>query len=527
MAGVDLGRVAYVPNGAYDPATKYNRLDVVSYQGGSFVSLIDNNTGNTPVAGVNWALVAAKGDKGDQGDKGVTGAQGVKGDTGAIGPQGPKGDTGPIGPQGVIGDTGAVGPQGPKGDTGAKGDKGDKGDTGATGATGPQGLKGDKGDQGIQGIQGVKGDKGDPGQNGVISLDAPSDGKTYGRKDKLWAEIVANGSFIIPVGVMDLTSASTSQEISDALGGLDGFNAMVQAIQDGKICLMGMSMDGNAMFFTANTQVFVDSYDTRVSLHISFGNEYVLIVLIYKDGVFTVSQNQSSLSESYILDTGLLYLTSESTSADISSLVGGLDGFNAIKKAIDRNAYFSMQWADPYDNGHYLINPTVYKTGSSIGIFATTAGLYYLLQISYNTATSSFSCLMFQSFLVTSSGGAVGLLGGGNGNRALMDNGQYKNVICPGNVSVATTLTGLSIDNYSIKVTLSAASALSFASTPYEGWECMIDIKNTSSTDITQALPNATGWQCDDTSMTIAAGKIASISVRYVHGVYVVLTRGN
>lgn len=94
-------------------------------------------------------------------------------------------------------------------------------------------------------------------------------------------------------------------------------------------------------------------------------------------------------------------------------------------------------------------------------------------------------------------------------------------------VTVATTLTGLSIANYSIKVTLSAASALSFASTPYEGWECMIDIKNTGSSDITQALPNATGWQCDETSITIAVGKIASISVRYVHGTYVVLTRGN
>lgn len=94
-------------------------------------------------------------------------------------------------------------------------------------------------------------------------------------------------------------------------------------------------------------------------------------------------------------------------------------------------------------------------------------------------------------------------------------------------VTTVTTLTGLPIDNYSIKVTLSAASALSFASTPYEGWECMIDIKNTKSSAITQALPNATGWQCDETSMTIESGKIASISVRYVHGTYVVLAKGN
>ena len=94
-------------------------------------------------------------------------------------------------------------------------------------------------------------------------------------------------------------------------------------------------------------------------------------------------------------------------------------------------------------------------------------------------------------------------------------------------ITVATTLTNLPVENYSIKVTLSAASALSFASTPAEGWECMIDIKNTGSSDITQALPNATGWQCDEESVTIAAGKIASISVRYIHGTYVVLSKGN
>lgn len=95
------------------------------------------------------------------------------------------------------------------------------------------------------------------------------------------------------------------------------------------------------------------------------------------------------------------------------------------------------------------------------------------------------------------------------------------------NITTATTLTSLSIANYSIKVTLSAASALSFASTPPEGWECMIDIKNTGSSTITQPLPNASGWQCEDTSIAIAAGKIASISVRRVHSIYVVIAKGN
>ena len=115
----------------------------------------------------------------------------------------------------------------------------------------------------------------------------------------------------------------------------------------------------------------------------------------------------------------------------------------------------------------------------------------------------------------------------------LMSSADKRNLdaaVVPKNITTATTLTNLSIANYSIKVTLSSASALSFASTPAEGWECMIDIKNVEgggSGPITQPLPNASGWQCDETSLTIAQGKIASISVRYIHGTYVVIAKGN
>lgn len=260
---IDLGKIAYTLKGAYNAATTYEKLDTVTYAGSSWVSLLNNNKGNTPVEGANWTLLASKGDQGVQGVKGDTGAQGPKGDTGATGAQGPKGETGA---------TGLQGPQGPKGDTGDTGPQGVKGDTGATGPQGP------------------KGDKGDPGTNATT------------------------------------TAVAT------------------------------------------------------------------------------------------IFDNGLMSYT---------------------------------------------------------------------------------------------------------------DKRNLNAAVVPENVTNATTLTGLSINNYSIKVTLSSASALSFSTTPNEGWECMIDIKNSSSSNITQPLPNASGWQCDNTSITIAAGKIASISVRYIHGTYVVIAKGN
>ena len=107
---INAGRVAMVPKGEWASATAYTRLDVVLYNGSSWVAIADS-TGQTPdIGSTYWQLLSLKGEQGEKGDKGDTGA------------------------------------------TGAKGDKGDTGATGATGATGPQGPKGDKGEQGEQGV---------------------------------------------------------------------------------------------------------------------------------------------------------------------------------------------------------------------------------------------------------------------------------------------------------------------------------------------------------------------------------------
>lgn len=141
MAGVDLGRVAYVPKGVYDAGVTYNRLDVVSYQGSSYVSLINNNIGNTPAEGVNWSLVAQKGNTGDQGESII----------------GPTGETGEPGFSPTIvenaDNTNDI----------YRLDITDK-----DGTTTTPNLK---------------------GQDGAISEDAPADGKTYGRKNEGWAEV--------------------------------------------------------------------------------------------------------------------------------------------------------------------------------------------------------------------------------------------------------------------------------------------------------------------------------------------------
>jgi hypothetical protein len=118
--------------GAWDGATTYKQYDMIFYNGSSYISKQDANTGNTP-GGANpdpfWSMVAQKGDIGAQGPAGPAGAQGPAGPAGAQGPAGPAGAQGPVGP------AGAQGLQGPAGPIGATGNQGMSGAQFATVAT--------------------------------------------------------------------------------------------------------------------------------------------------------------------------------------------------------------------------------------------------------------------------------------------------------------------------------------------------------------------------------------------------------
>ncbi|MCW5567367.1 MAG: hypothetical protein KIS84_03955, partial [Dokdonella sp.] len=94
--------------------------------------------------------------------------------------QGEPGAPGPQGPAGADGAQGPVGAQGPQGPAGAQGPAGPQGETGAPGPQGPAGADGAQGPVGPQGPQGPA---------GTSFADAPSDGRTYARRDAAWIEI--------------------------------------------------------------------------------------------------------------------------------------------------------------------------------------------------------------------------------------------------------------------------------------------------------------------------------------------------
>lgn len=69
----NLGRVSIRPRGAYNESTIYGFLDLIEYEGSSFLVLKEGISGITPTVGVNYMLIAAHGVEGTPGAPGNDG----------------------------------------------------------------------------------------------------------------------------------------------------------------------------------------------------------------------------------------------------------------------------------------------------------------------------------------------------------------------------------------------------------------------------------------------------------------------
>ena len=99
----NLGRVGLVPRGEYDGAASYRRLDVVTFEGSTYVALCDVQ-GIAPEAVPNGSAASAAVATEDGGMASAPGAvvwqllaqKGDTGDVGPTGPQGPQGEPGTV-----------------------------------------------------------------------------------------------------------------------------------------------------------------------------------------------------------------------------------------------------------------------------------------------------------------------------------------------------------------------------------------------------------------------------------------------
>lgn len=223
---------------------------------------------------------------------------------------------------------------------------------------------------------------------------------------KLEAGISNDGSsdvYYLPDDVQKLKSTATSEEILAALGGTEKISELAAAAKNKKnIIVQG---DG-ILYSNTNAHCF---FIGTLSVNLSFirigtsKNEYVKITFTAKASKISVI----SIS-GYKLSNKIHTLKSSSTSDEISSAIGGLDGILALKKAIeDGNTIYadadnSIIESDEL-SGRMQLSVIISKTNTSyeIAISGVQSEYFYAffgnayLRIAYNIGSNTFSCSKF------------------------------------------------------------------------------------------------------------------------------------
>lgn len=94
-------------------------------------------------------------------------------------------------------------------------------------------------------------------------------------------------------------------------------------------------------------------------------------------------------------------------------------------------------------------------------------------------------------------------------------------------VGTTSSLASLPVDKTIMVVTISyAQGTFTYASTPINGFNQIIVLKNSTATPITQAIPNSGNWKSiDGVSAVVPAFGSIELNVLYVDGLYRVATK--
>lgn len=220
---------------------------------------------------------------------------------------------------------------------------------------------------------------------------------------------ISNGAqsniYYIAHDVMELSSTATKEEILAALGGSDKKAELANAISEGK----SIFIKGNKFYS-----------DVPVSCYVIGGGLLIDLLFLRNDsGIgceivrITISVNcfvQVINVDGYLLNSKINTLTSESSSSDISSALGGFSGVEILKKAVeDGNAVYttadkSVIGTDNIssrlplsvivynDEKYYNIMISGVQADGILSIFNTG-----ILCISYEISSNTFSCKKYHT----------------------------------------------------------------------------------------------------------------------------------
>ena len=301
MGKTNLGRVAFAPRGTYSNETAYKRLDVVEYEGSSYLFLKDS-TGIAPTGDGEVTMLLAKRGKDftydDFTPEQLAGLKGEKGDKGDLG----KGFT-------ILGYYGTL-------------------DLLKEAITTPE-----------------------PGDAYGIGVAAPYDIYVFDGVTNDWVNngMLSGGGgegggnvVFIPAAVLSLTNASTSEEILNIFGGKEAFIDVVTKVKDGIPAVCHIKEGGIDVYESLKSTATMVDNDSYALNFIGIGNDSFSITTSLTEGIATLENADYPL----ILANKTSMLTKEMLVSDPS--VGGTDkpaSAEAVKAVNDK-----IGWAPDPDS---------------------------------------------------------------------------------------------------------------------------------------------------------------------------------
>ena len=508
-----LGKTGFSLKGDWKPGS-YDRLNLVSYLGSSFVSLENDNTALLTDA-TKWMVIASKGDKGDQGytvqlkiGTIQSGDQPSVSFTDAgIDDQGnpikavnfvlKKGDTGYT-PIIEIGTVTTVDPT-------AK----------ATIELVNNGLSDDGIQKYLLNASIPRGETGLPG-TGAGNVYATGDNLEVGKKYLFVPASSGSteGTFVeyIPPTIPEHPSfPARSSGLYKITVNDQGHVTAVAAVTKADITALGIpAQDTNTVYshpsfparssglykITVNDQGHVTTVEAVTKADITaLGIPAQDTNTVYSHPAFTA--RTAGLYKITVNDQGHVTAVAAVTKADITAL--GIP-------AQDTNTVYSHPAFTARSAGLYKI--TVNNQGHITDVATVTKADITALGIPAQDTNTTYAPATESA----------------NGLMTAADKQRLNKAVVPSDTVVVSSLSGLPVNKYNIKFAYSntSAQAISFTSTPPEGFECIVSILNNTSTNIVQPLPNAAPWQTEDTSVELPSSKVTEISIRYVHSKYVI-----
>ena len=199
-------------------------------------------------------------------------------------------------------------------------------------------------------------------------------------------------SYYLPVHVYNLTSSSTESEITSALGGSEG----VEALKD--------AMRANKKIYVVSSEI-VYYFVFPVSYSLVFNISWAISFVIPQTGVasliirnITYNKVKDIYPEGFGLDSSFYTLRSSSSSEDISLAIGGESGMKKLIQAIyDGNSVYIKNNSDLGGKTDILCNTAKIEENGNMACVFFGMGYYLwgggvsMIVINYDKTSNTFS----------------------------------------------------------------------------------------------------------------------------------------